>query len=305
MTKTPKQATKTTDSLETLITSVAQGTELHFESGLCGDWSLLADEPEKVGFHIVTSGHCWLGFPNSEQQTQRLSAGDTVFVNQGVSHFLSREKVPAQVSLAELDDYCTPEHRENGVICYELNEVNTTSALVFSLLPPWIVLRNSEQTEQLAGVLAMIRSEALRQKPGYRTVIQRLSDVLAVHLLRQIIATEQGLVGVFAGLHDSALTNVLEAIIKQPEHDWDVEKMANLACLSMSAFADRCLRKTGLTPKKLLDQLRFHQAKYLLSTSTLPIEVIASKIGYQSTTAFGRFFKKYAGSSALEFRTST
>lgn len=303
MTKTPEQTTKTTDSIESLITSVAQGTELHFESGLCGDWSLLADTPEQVGFHVITQGDCWLGFPDSEQPTQKLRTGDAIFVNRGVSHFLSHKEIPPHVSLAELDDYCTPEHQENGVICYELHEVNPTSALVFSLLPPWMVVRNTEQTAQLAEVLAMIRSEALSQNPGYRTVIQRLSDVLAVHLLRQIIASEQQLNGAFAGLNDSALAGVLEAILQHPEHDWNVEQMAGLACLSISAFADRCLRKTGLTPKKLLDQLRFHRAKYLLSTSTLPVEVIAAKVGYQSTTAFGRFFKKYAGSSAIAFRS--
>ncbi|WP_301898522.1 AraC family transcriptional regulator [Pseudidiomarina terrestris] len=215
-----------------------------------------------------------------------------------------RRQVPAQISLSELENYCTPEHSENGIVCYELDEVNSASTLVFSLLPPWLVLRNAEQTQQLGSILAMIRSEVLAHQPGYRTVIQRLSDVLTLHLLRQLLVNQDELTGVFAALHDSALTTVLNDLIEAPEQDWTVEQMANLACLSTSAFADRCLRKTGLTPKKLLDQLRFHRAKYLLSTSSLPVEVIASRIGYQSATAFGRFFKKYADQSAQEFRSS-
>ncbi|CAB0150899.1 RCS-specific HTH-type transcriptional activator RclR [Pseudidiomarina piscicola] len=302
MTETPEQPTKTTESVEALITSVAQGTELHFETGLCGDWSILADHPGKVGLHIVSNGECWLGFPASAQPTQRLSAGDAVFVNQGVSHFLSRQEVPAQVSLDELKNYCTPNHAESGVICYELNEVNETSTHFFGLLPPWMVLRTTEQTEELATILAMIRRETLSGKPGYQTIISRLSDVLAVHLLRQIVAQEHQLNGVFAGLNDSSLLPVLNAILKHPERDWSVDAMANIACLSVSAFADRCQRATGLTPKKILDQLRFQRAKYLLSTTSRALEVVAADVGYQSNTAFGRFFKKYANCSALEYR---
>jgi len=54
MTKTTEHTTQTTEALNELLEQVAQGTELHFESGLCGDWTLMVKRPEKVAFHVVT-----------------------------------------------------------------------------------------------------------------------------------------------------------------------------------------------------------------------------------------------------------
>ncbi|WP_278355678.1 MULTISPECIES: AraC family transcriptional regulator [Idiomarina] len=92
------------------------------------------------------------------------------------------------------------------------------------------------------------------------------------------------------------------AIIDEPGADWSVEHLAELAYLSVSAFAERCLKKTGLTPKKLVDQLRLQRARMLLNGSQLPLDLIAEQLGYQSATAFSRFFKKYAGLSPADYR---
>ncbi len=45
MTETTEQPTKTTGTVDALLNQVAQGTEFHFQSGLCGDWTLMAEEP--------------------------------------------------------------------------------------------------------------------------------------------------------------------------------------------------------------------------------------------------------------------
>ncbi|WP_287796707.1 helix-turn-helix domain-containing protein [Idiomarina sp.] len=43
----------------------------------------------------------------------------------------------------------------------------------------------------------------------------------------------------------------------------------------------------------------------MLSSSQLSMDLIAEQLGYQSATAFSRFFKKYAGLSPAEYRHQT
>ena len=128
-------------------------------------------------------------------------------------------------------------------------------------------------------------------------MISRLSDVLSLNLLRQVIDEDESLRGPLAALSDRQLRTVIMAVINEPGADWTVERLAELAYLSVSAFAERCIKKTGVTPKKLVDQLRLQRARIMLSSSQLSMDLIAEQLGYQSATAFSRFFKKYAGLS--------
>lgn len=302
MTKTPKQSTETPESMEQLLSSVATGAELHFESGLCGNWSIHAEQPEKVGFHVLSRGQCWFGVNDNEHSLQQLHAGDVVFVNQGVSHFMSQQRISTPMNMEELSQHCIAEHDQQGIVCYELQNKGEMNQLVFQLLPAWLIIRERQQTEQLAQLLTMVRAETMHRKLGYRTVLQRLSEVLTVQLLRQVLDTDSQTPGLFLALQDRQLGPLVTALMQSPEKQWSVELMAAKTHLSVSAFSDRCVKTTGLSPKKLLDLLRLQRAKNLLRSSLEPIDVVAQHLGYQSATAFGRFFKRYVGVTAKEFR---
>jgi len=304
MTKTPKQTTKLPDSIDALLDQVAQGTEFHFQSGLCGDWTIAMNHPPKAGLHIVTQGTCWFGFPDSASDPKQLHAGDVIFVNQGISHFLSRSAIANPVPIEHLQDYCQPEHQEHGILCYDINSLSATTDTIFRLLPPWVLINAPKQAENLQALIKMVRDETQHAGPGSEVLVQRLSDVIAIHLLRAVINENTDLHGPLAALHDRHLRPLVLAIIEQPGADWSVEVMAQHAFLSTSAFAERCIKQTGLAPKKLVDQLRLQRARSLLKNSDLPLDLVAEQLGYQSATAFNRFFKKYAGTTASNFRNT-
>lgn len=171
MTKTPDSATKTPNTVDALLNQVAQGTEFHFQSGLCGDWTLLAREPDTAALHLITQGDCWFGFPSSQTDVQALHAGDVVFVNQGVSHFLSRQPVPSQIPEQEISRFCQLEHQQHGVVCYDINSPSQTTDTVFRLLPPWVILSRQQQAHDMQALITMIRAETQAGEPGSQTVV--------------------------------------------------------------------------------------------------------------------------------------
>ncbi|PHR95090.1 MAG: hypothetical protein COA80_11410 [Leeuwenhoekiella sp.] len=302
MTETPESTTKLSDSVDALLNQVAQGTEFHFQSGLCGDWTLIAEEPEKAALHLVTEGNCWFGFPSDHSSVTELHSGDVIFVNQGISHFISRSPIPTPMKADQIANFCQPKHEQHGIVCYDINSPSATTDTVFRLLPPWVILSHHNQAQSMQSLITMIRDETKQGKPGAHVIAQRLSDVLAVQLLREVISSHSELTGPLAALQDRQLRGLVLAIIDEPGGDWCVETMSKQAFLSPSAFADRCHKQTGMAPKKLVDQLRLQRARMLLKNTQLPLELIAEQLGYQSATAFSRFFKRYEGVSANSYR---
>lgn len=60
---------------------------------------------------------------------------------------------------------------------------------------------------------------------------------------------------------------------------------------------------SGKTPNEIISEFIFNEAKAQLSTTTLPIKQIATKLNFSDQYAFTHFFKKHQGSSPTEYRS--
>ncbi|WP_438432659.1 AraC family transcriptional regulator [Gorillibacterium sp. sgz500922] len=72
-----------------------------------------------------------------------------------------------------------------------------------------------------------------------------------------------------------------------------IEKAAQMCCVSPNYFCTLFKKATGKTLLEYVNLLRIHEADQLLRTGIYSVEQVALKVGYTSTTYFGRIFKKY------------
>lgn len=83
--------------------------------------------------------------------------------------------------------------------------------------------------------------------------------------------------------------------------------------LSIKALADHChtgertfLRSftaaTGLKPTEYIQNVRIQQARELLETTTMPVDQVAFRVGYEDANAFRKIFKRLTGLTPREFR---
>ncbi|MDP4527684.1 AraC family transcriptional regulator [Alkalimonas delamerensis] len=302
MTKTPALSTETPEPLEQLLAQLAFGSELHFESGFCDHWNLLTTKSSKAALHVVTQGQLWMAIPGRLQEQVLLEAGDAIFFSHSFRHWLSDEPVDEHTNEVDFANFCVPDHVERGLVCYDIAVESPLTANLFQVMPDYIHLPANQQSGRLSPLIQLIRQEAQARQPGYQAAISRLSDVVVLHLLRQVLSDDSMQQGLLAALKDPALRRVVLAIMDEPGADWTVETMAALAFLSKSAFAERCHKVMAMTAKSLLDELRLQRCRYLLIHSELSLELIAEQIGYQSATAFIRFFKQHETLSPGEFR---
>ncbi len=81
-----------------------------------------------------------------------------------------------------------------------------------------------------------------------------------------------------------------------------ISEMADAVHMSVSYFSKIFKESTGFSPYDYLLTVRLDKAKELLKQTDNPIESIAYKTGFNSSSNFICFFKKEAGISPLKFR---
>lgn len=98
----------------------------------------------------------------------------------------------------------------------------------------------------------------------------------------------------FADLLDWARTNLAEP--------HTVASLARRAHTSERSFARRFLAETGTTPHQWLTQQRVLAARELLETTTEPVELIASRVGFNSAVVLREHFRRSVGVAPLAYR---
>ncbi|HET8695716.1 MAG TPA: AraC family transcriptional regulator ligand-binding domain-containing protein [Aquabacterium sp.] len=80
-----------------------------------------------------------------------------------------------------------------------------------------------------------------------------------------------------------------------------LERMAEVENVSPRTLI-RHLRQEGVTYQQLLDSVREELACWLLVQSSMSVEAIAEKLGYQDTSNFSRTFRRWLGITPSAFR---
>jgi transcriptional regulator GlxA family with amidase domain len=81
-----------------------------------------------------------------------------------------------------------------------------------------------------------------------------------------------------------------------PGEDWTLQRMAEIAAMSRSTFADAFKKATGTTPAAYLTTWRLTLAASMLRAGR-PAHVIATDLGFASTSSLSKAFRQLFGLS--------
>lgn len=102
----------------------------------------------------------------------------------------------------------------------------------------------------------------------------------------------------------SSIAHVLDYVRQDLRASHSIQELARLANMSQRTFIRKFKSATGQTPKAWVINERMLVALQLLETTSLSVEVIADKIGFESTTAFRHHFKEKLRTTPKAFRTT-
>lgn len=155
----------------------------------------------------------------------------------------------------------------------------------------------------LEATLALLFAEATSGRCGHSTVMDRLTEVLFVQLLRFAIEREMIQGGVVAGLADPRLARALTAMHDNPAQDWTLASLAARAGMSRSRFAARFASIVGIPAMEYLMRWRIGIAQGLLRHGHPP-KAVAQEVGYGRSSTFGRAFANVVGLTPIAWMRS-
>jgi len=98
------------------------------------------------------------------------------------------------------------------------------------------------------------------------------------------------------------IQQTLTAIDADPGLSWTLKRMAEVAGISRSSFAQKFKEQIGTTPRDHLLNVRMRRAEMLMKDGRQQLKMIARLIGYRSVSAFSTAYKRWAGKTPRQHR---
>ena len=142
----------------------------------------------------------------------------------------------------------------------------------------------------------MAGDESNTKRPGGEAVLERLSEMMFVDVVRRYLEDLPPLqTGWLAGLRDRHVGRALGLLHERPSHRWTIEALGDAVGLSRSALHERFAELVGQPPMQYLAHWRMQVASRLLLETTMNVASISLETGYDSEAAFSRAFKRLVG----------
>lgn len=248
--------------------------------------------------HIVEEGELALQI-DGDPHVEHLRRGDVVLLPRGDPHHISDTSDHALVR-AEASEPVR-------WLCGTFTIGDPRASHLLGSLPPVIVLRGGggPALEGLEVARRMLVLEMESPSQGSAVMVARILDLVFIQILRAWAAGADAEPSWLPGAFDPQIGLALSAIHRAPARDWTVEDLARACNLSRSAFAARFVALVGMPPATYLAHERLDAATDLLRDTSLPVALIAQRVGYMSEAAFSRAFKNRYGTPPTRWRQDT
>lgn len=285
------------DSLSEILQATRLSARVFLHSSFCGQWAVDTSGSQHATFHVVARGTCWLHMQDMNQP-EPLRAGDLVVFPRDAAHTISNSECPPGPELVRNRPApAVADGPTTSLICgyFEFGENHWD--ILLECMPAFLVIRNEvmSETGHMNALIDFMIFEAEANRQGSDVVINRLSDVLFIHVVRNYISQHKPANGIIAAIADTRLAKGLSAFHQDPGGNWTVEQLAKASGMSRSAFSEYFHRLIGQTPLQYVTQWRMYIAHELLTSSQHSMLSIAEKSGYLSEASFAKVYKKYFG----------
>jgi AraC family transcriptional regulator len=188
----------------------------------------------------------------------------------------------------------------------EAGLVGRVGAEAFDLDPARLTLPPLDALDlpQLRAAMGAVDAELTAGGVGGSLASESLANVLAVHLIRHVLAPRRPERGRDGALSRGRLRAVVEYVEEHLDAGPTLEQMAVVARLSAYHFARQFKRATGLPPHQYVIMRRVERAQQLLQAGTdLSLAEVAAHAGFSDQSQFTHHFKRLVGVTPAQFRT--
>jgi len=271
------------DQLSNILQRFKMNTEVFFTGALCGI-SHSEKQANQGHLHLLQSGE--ITIIDEEEQSLVFNQPTVIFIPLPNQHRIiaSNENPPKLVCANVIYD-----HAHSNPIAKAL---------------PTLLHFQFKQSPKIKQVALSLFDEAFQENCGRLPMLNALTDIFIIHILRFVLNNKMMQHGLLAGLSHPQLSKVLLAIQSKPEHPWGLQEMADIALMSRSKFSELFKRVVGQSPGDYLLDWRIIIAKGLLKQNK-SVALVANAVGYENGSALARVFRKKLGVSPKQWLLSS
>lgn len=276
-------------------------------------WGLRLPQNPGASFHAVTAGSCWIRV--GTHAPRELLPGDVVLLPRGAPHTVASaptgaarawdRAAKAQARSATGEIVLDGAGASTHFICAAYDYDHDVAHPLLGLLPPVLVLseRDAPEAGPLPSTLRLLRHELSTARAGASAIVDRLIDILFVHVVRAWVAEHAAAGASWLGaLRDPIVARALTVMHGDPAEPWTVETLAKRVHVSRATLARRFTRLVGETPLGYLTRWRMELAARHLRDTDDAVSTIARQVGYESEFAFSRAFSRARGDAPGRYR---
>lgn len=293
------------DALDDIFRMIRLESCVYFQRDFHAPWGMCIEGTGFAQFHLVAEGSCVV---ESADAATPLGPGDVVLFPRGAGHILAdkagRRAAPGpqvMASFATGAPMFTGPGPAARIICGHYGYRVRPGHPLIDALPDMIHIPAGSGAD-LSPVVNLLIVETAADTQGGTAIVERLAEVLLVHVLRAWVDIDGRPSGILQAMSDRRLVRAVNRIHRNFEAPLTLEELASEAGMSRSSFAERFRRTAGIAVIEYLSKWRMLSACGLLSETGLSIADVAERSGYGSDLAFSRAFKREHGVSPAEWR---
>lgn len=301
------------DALSVLLQNVHLFDTKYYRLNGTGNWSYSLTRQDTILFYLVMSGSFCIDMGRGLREAH---AGDIIMIpstHNHVSYAHNHHGKDAKALDELLINYTGDSldvqgdgDAQSSLILIESKYDKEMIRPLLSVLPPILPEINDESDGRFEVIdveIRLLTLEAAHKRMGKTAVINHWAGIMLVECLRVFIeslpeATDSWL----KAMKDPFLTKALVAMHENPNQNWTIHKLAEVAGMSRSSFAQRFKEVVGMPPLTYLMDYRLRLAARYLRLQQNSISRISELVGYASDSTFSQAFKRIYGVSPKVYR---
>ncbi|ANZ41559.1 AraC family transcriptional regulator [Lentzea guizhouensis] len=254
------------------------------------------------GFHIITSGTCWL---IGGDEPRSLAPGDIVLTSSGGEHGLStRPCALADLPLVRMGPLPpAPRPTPFEFLCGAYRLQHHRAPQYLRALPDLIAVSpDYDGRPELRSLVGLLAADASAARPGSGATLRAVLDLILVQVLQQW-EEHDGASWRPEAAHPGVVA-ALREIHEKPQLRWTVGRLSEVAGLPRAAFSRLFTTAVGEPPMRYVTGWRLGLAAQLLRETDLALARIAPQVGYSTEFALSAAFRREYGVSPGQFRSA-
>lgn len=307
-----KPETMAADALDRLLITLAIRLHACSVCQIQRSWALAYSAFDAITIHFVLSGKGTLRVGTGP--VLPFGARSALVVPAHQPHMLG--ELGAGVQLVRADEHCSmlgdglvsftagDGSRDILMLCGMVSASHNSALGLFDLLREPLI-QDFSADPGLSPAFDLMLAEVTKPGLGTQAMTEVLMKQCLIALLRQHLLRDGANSPLFTTLQHPRLARAVLAILDQPAEPHSVGSLADLAGMSRASFAEHFSRAFQQGPIDFVQKVRLRIAERLLTTTDLPLKVIAQTVGYASHPSFTRAFKQIYSAEPMSYRRST